>query len=73
MLLSIVKKMQTRWPKNEQSDSKHFKICEISMIIGCILLRKTDSVQYFAQFLSLTDILYEWQCLLPQNRSELLR
>ena len=40
------------------------------MIIGCILLRKPYSVQYFAQFLSLTDILYEWQCLLPQNRSQ---
>ena len=40
------------------------------MIIGCILLRQPDSVQYFAQFLSLTDILYEWQCLLSQNRSQ---
>ena len=40
------------------------------MIIGCILLRKPDSVQYFALFLSLTDILYEWQCLLSQNRSQ---
>ena len=40
------------------------------MIIGSILLRKPDSVQYFDQFLSLTDILYEWQCLLSQNRSQ---
>ena len=41
------------------------------MTNGCILLRKPESVQYFAQFLSLTDILYEWQtCLLSQNRSQ---
>ena len=40
------------------------------MIVGFILSGKLDSVQYFAQFLSLTDILYEWQCLLPQNRSQ---
>ena len=37
------------------------------MIIWSILLRKLDSVQYFAQF---DRYLYEWQCLLTQNRSQ---
>ena len=73
---SLASKKQTRWPKNGQSDSQQFKICKnfndnwFSMIIGCILLRKLDSGQYFGQFLNLTDILYEWQCLLPQNPSQ---
>ena len=39
------------------------------MSVECILLRKLESWQYFDQFLSLTDILYEWQCLMPQNHS----
>ena len=57
LLLSSVKK-HTKWPKNGQSDNQHFKICEISMIIGCVLLRKLDSGQYFDQFLSLPDIFF---------------
>ena len=73
LLLSSVKQAKQDGQKNGQSDSQHFKICEISMKIGCILLRKLDSGQYFDQFLRLTDILYKWQCLLPQNPSQYLQ
>ena len=43
------------------------------MIMGCFLLRKLGSGQYFDQFLSSTDNLYKWQCLLPQNPSQYLQ